>query len=112
MVVDLIINIIVGSIIAAPLLWISGRIIVGADQATFTDAFMISALATGANYILGAYLGQEIAGLAQLAIYLFLVTRYYETGWVKAAIVSVVNVVLGVAVVYLLAVLGIASYLF
>ena len=109
MVVGLIINIVVGSIIAAPILWISGRMIVGSDQATFMDAFMISALATAANVILGAFLGQEIGGLAQLIIYLYLVTRYYETGWVKAAIVAVVNVILGIVVAYILVMLGLAG---
>lgn len=109
MVVDLIINIVVGSIIAAPVLWISGRMIVGSDQATFTDAFMISALATTGNYVLGAFLGQEVGGLAQLLIYLFLVTKYYETGWVKAAIVAVVNVVLGIVIAYVLIILGLSG---
>jgi hypothetical protein len=109
MVVNLIINIIIGSIIAAPILWISGRMIVGSDNATFTDAFMISALATAANYILGSFLGQEIGGLAQLLIYLYLVTKYYETGWVKAAIVAVVNVLLGVVVAYIMIMLGLAG---
>ncbi len=70
---------------------------------------MISALATTANYVLGAFVGQEIGGLAQLLIYLYLVTRYYETGWVKAAIVAVVNVVLGVVIAYALIILGLSG---
>ena len=111
MVVDLIVSIIVGSIIQAPILWISGRMIVGSDQAKFMDAVIIGALATTANVLLGNFIGVEVGGLAQLLIYLYLVTKYYETSWVKAAIVSVVNVVLGVVVVYALAVLGIASYI-
>lgn len=109
MVVNLIISIVVGSIIAAPILWISGRMIVGSDNATFSDAFMISALATTANILIGSFVGQEIGGLAQLLIYLYLVTKYYETGWVKAAIVAVVNVVLGIVVAYVLIVLGLSG---
>ena len=111
MIVETIIGIIVGSIIQAPVLWISGRILVGADQAKFMDAVWITALATTANIVLGSFIGSEVGGLAQLLIYLFLVSKYYETGWVKAAMVAVLNVVIGIVVVWALAFLGIASYL-
>jgi len=111
MIVEAAIGIIVGSIIQAPVLWISGRILVGAEQAKFMDAVWISVLATTANILLGMFVGAEVGGIVQLLIYLFLVSKYYETGWVKAAMVAVLNVVIGVVVVYGLAVLGIASYL-
>ncbi len=111
MVVNLIISIVVGSLIQAPILWISGRMIVGSDQAKFMDAVWIGALATTASVLLSSFIGAEVGGLAQLLIYLYLVTKYYETSWTKAAIVAVVNVVLGIVVVYVLAILGVASYL-
>ena len=111
MIVEAITGIIVSSIIQAPILWVSGRILVGADQAKFMDAVWITALATTANIALGSFIGSEVGGLAQLLIYLFLVSKYYETGWVKAAMVAVLNVVIGIVVVWALAFLGIASYL-
>ena len=111
MVVETIIGIIVGSIIQAPVLWISGRVLVGPDQAKFMDAVWISALATTANILLGSFFGSEVGGIVQLLIYLFLVSKYYETGWVKAAMVAVLNVIIGIIVVWALAFLGIASYL-
>ena len=83
----------------------------GSNQAKFMDAVLIGALATTANVLLGAFIGQETGGLVQLLVFLYLVTKYYETSWTKAAIVAVVNVVLGVVVVYALAILGVASYL-
>ena len=112
MIVETITEILVSSIIQAPILWISGRILVGADQAKFMDAVWISALATTANILLGSYVGTEVGGLVQLAIYLFLVSKYYETGWVKAAMVAVLNVVIGAIVMYALLYLGVTSFLF
>jgi len=112
MIVETITEILVSSIIQAPILWISGRILVGADQAKFMDAVWISALATTANILLGSYVGTGVGGLVQLAIYLFLVSKYYETGWVNAAMVAVLNVVIGAIVMYALLYLGVTSFLF
>jgi len=112
MIVEAITGIIITSIIQAPILWISGRILVGADQAKFMDAVWISALATTANILLGSFIGIEVGGLVQLAIYLFLVSKYYETGWIKAAMVAVLNVVIGAIVMYALLYFGVTSFLF
>lgn len=112
MVVEAIIVIIVNSIIQAPILWISGRILVGTDQAKFMDAVWITALATTANIVLGSLIGSEVGGLVQLLIYLFLVSKYYETGWVKAAMVAVLNVVISAIIMWALLFLGVTSVLF
>ena len=112
MIVEAIIGIIAGSIIQAPILWISGRILVGADQAKFMDAVWISVLATTANIVLGMFVGVEAGGIVQLLIYLFLVSKYYETGWVKAAMVAVLNVVISAIIMWALLFLGVTSFLF
>ncbi len=112
MIIEAITGIIVGSIIQAPILWISGRILVGTDQAKFMDAVWITALATTANIVLGSFIGSEVGGLVQLLIYLFLVSKYYETGWIKAAMVAVLNVVIGAIIMWTLLFLGVTSVLF
>ena len=50
--------------------------------------------------------------MVQLLIYLFLVSKYYETGWVKAAMVAVLNVVIRAIIMWALLFLGITSVLF
>jgi hypothetical protein len=40
-------------------------------------------------------LGQSLAALAQLVVYLALILRYYETDYMMAAVIAVVNTVLG-----------------
>ena len=112
MIVEAITGIIVSSIVQAPILWISGRILVGTDQAKFMDAVWITALATTANIVLGSLIGSEVGGLVQLLIYLFLVSKYYETGWVKAAMIAVLNVVISAIIMWALLFLGITSVLF
>lgn len=62
MIVEVITGIIVSSIIQAPILWISGRILVGTDQAKFMDAVWITALATTVNIVLGSLIGSEVGG--------------------------------------------------
>jgi hypothetical protein len=76
------------------------------------DAVWITALATTANIVLGILIGSEVGGLVQLLIYLFLVSKYYETGWVKAAMVAVLNVVISAIIMWALLFLGITSVLF
>ena len=112
MIIEAITGIIVSSILQAPVLWISGRILVGADQAKFMDAVWTSALAITANIVLGMFIGSEVGGLAQLVIYLLLVSKYYEIGWVKAAMVAVLNVVINAIILWALLFLGVTSVLF
>ncbi|MCJ7731065.1 hypothetical protein MUP51_02000, partial [Candidatus Bathyarchaeota archaeon] len=61
--------VLVSILIQAPVLWIAGRMIVGADRAKFMDAVMITIAAVIANAVIGAFLGQSIAGLVQLVVY-------------------------------------------
>jgi hypothetical protein len=76
-------------IVQAPALWLAGRFIVGAQKAKFMDAVWITVLGMILNAVIAMFVGGEIAGLVQLLAYLYLVKKYYETGWVNAAIVSV-----------------------
>jgi hypothetical protein len=99
-------TIIVGIIVQAPALWLAGRFIVGAEKAKFMDAIWITVLGAILNAVIGALIGGGIAGLAQLVAYLYLVKQYYETGWVNAAIVSIVAVVILFVVMFGLAMLG------
>jgi len=91
----LIAYVIVSILVQAPVLWIAGRTIVGAEKARFMDAVTITVLAVLVNAVTGAFLGKNVAGLVQLVAYLFLIVKYYETDWIKSVIVSVVNTVLG-----------------
>ena len=47
----LVVNIIVGIIVLAPVLWIAGRLLAGKDKAKFTDALWIVVLGTVVNAV-------------------------------------------------------------
>ncbi len=104
---NLIGTIIVGIIVQAPALWLAGRFIVGAYRAKFMDAVWITVIGSVLNAVIAMFIGGEIAGLVQLVAYLYLVTKYYETGWVKAFIVSILAVVILAVVMMGLAMIGI-----
>jgi len=103
MLIGAIIGYVLASIlIQAPVLWIAGRIVVGEDRAKLIDAVFITIAAVIANTVIGALLGQTLAGLVQLVVYLYLIVRYYETDWVKAAIIAVLNTVIGWIIMWIL----------
>ena len=62
--------------------------------------FSLSAII--ANALIGVLVGRSIAGLAQLVVYLALIGKYYETDWLKAGVIAVVNTVLGWVILWVL----------
>ena len=97
--------IVVSILIQGPVLWLAGRMVVGEERAKFMDAVIITVAAVIANAVVGAFLGQSLGGLVQLVVYLGLIVRYYETGWGNAAIIAVVNTVLGWVISWVLVVI-------
>jgi hypothetical protein len=93
-IVSLLINIVVGVIIMAPVLWIAGRMLVGSTKAKFTDAIMIVVISSVVNGVLSLILGGILGVIAQLLVTLYLIKHYYECGWGKAALVAIVTVVI------------------
>lgn len=104
---NLIGQIIVSIIVQAPALWIAGRLIVGADRAKFMDAVWITVLVSVVNTVIAMFIGGEIAAIVELVAYLYLVKKYYETGWGSAAVIAIATVVILVVVFFVLAMLGI-----
>jgi hypothetical protein len=125
----LFINIVIWVIIVAPALWISGRIIAGKQKAKFTDALWIVIIGTIIFYfthfaitsffagVFGAGLfAALISYLVLLIIWLALVKHFFDCGWLKALLISVVAVVVALVIWFIigliLALLNIASNLF
>ncbi|HIH89198.1 TPA: hypothetical protein HA344_08325 [Candidatus Bathyarchaeota archaeon] len=108
-IVTILISIIGGAIIMAPVLWIAGRMLVGSTNAKFTDAIMIVVLSSIANTVVGLFIGGIIGSLASLVVTLYLIKKYYECSWGKAAVVAIVTTVIFVIIAVVLGmVLGIS----
>jgi hypothetical protein len=102
------ISVVVGIIVMAPVLWIAGRLLVGASKAKFTDAIVIVVLGSVVGAVISAVLSGFIGALVQIVVYLFLIKKYYECSWLKALAVAVVTVVIFAIVALILGVLGFA----
>jgi len=104
----LLISIIVNTIIISPVLWLSGRAIVGKEKAKFTDAIWIVILGTVIGTFFGAFFSGIIATVILLILWLALVKHFFDCGWLKAFVVSILAVIIFVVIVAILALIGIA----
>jgi hypothetical protein len=105
-IVSILINVVVGVIVTAPVLWIAGRLLVGASRAKFMDAITIVVLGNIAGAVISAIVGGFIGALVQIVVFLFLIKKYYECSWMKALAVAVVTVVIFAIIALILGVLG------
>lgn len=105
--ISLIINIIVNIIFISPILWLSGRLLVGAQKAKFTDALWIVVLGTIISSIFGYFFQGIIASFILLVILLGLVKHFFDCGWLKALVISVIAVIIYIAITIILVLIGI-----
>lgn len=103
----LLIQIVVGVIVLAPVLWIAGRLLAGRDKAKFTDALWIVVLGTVIGAVVGAYVGGLIAAVIMFIVWLGLIKHFFDCGWLKAFAIAVVAVIIYVIIAFILALIGI-----
>jgi hypothetical protein len=108
----LVIHIIVNIIILAPVLWLSGRLLVGKDKAKFTDAVWIVVLGTVVGAIFGYFFSGWVALIIELVLWLLIVKHFFDCGWLKALAISIIAVVIFAVIVVILALIGFALFFF
>jgi hypothetical protein len=104
--VNAILNIIVPTIILSPVLWLSGRALVGKDKAKFLDAVWIILLGATFGTIFSAIFTGLIASLIQLIVWLALVKHFFDCGWLMALAISILAVIIFIILAVLLGFLG------
>jgi len=102
----LVLQIIVNTVIIGPVLWLSGRALVGKEKAKFTDGLWIAALGTIIGAIFGYFFTGIIAAIIMLIIWLGLIKRFFDCGWGKALLIAIVAVIIFIIIGVVLAVLG------
>lgn len=107
-IVGLLISIVVGIIVVAPVLWIVGRALVGKDKAKFTDAIWIVTLGIVIGSILGALIGGIIAAVIMFIVWLALIKHFFDCGWLMAFAIAVVAVIVFIVIIVILALVGVA----
>ena len=110
--IALLIQIVVGTIIVAPVLWLAGRALVGKEKAQFTDAVWIVVLGTVIGAVVGAYFSGLIVAVIMLAVWLALIKHFFDCGWVMALAIAIIAVIIFIVVVAVLALIGIGILTF
>jgi hypothetical protein len=105
-IVALLIQVIVGIVIIAPVLWLAGRALVGKDKAKFTDAILIVVLGTVIGAIVGALLGSLASAVIMFVVWLALIKHFFDCGWLKALVIAIIAVIIFIVIVAILAILG------
>ena len=100
------INVIVNIIVLSPLLWLSGRAIVGKKKAKFTDALFIVIVGTVVGALFGAFFTGFLASIIQLILWLLTVKYFFDCGWGKSLAISIVAIIIFAIVAVVLGVLG------
>ena len=90
--------------ILAIVLHIAGLIVVGGKRALFSDAFIISFLGTILSTLFILFIPYGlIALLLSIFVWLLLIKRLYETGWLGAIAVGILAIIIFLVVLVLLA---------
>jgi len=104
---SLLIQIVVNVIVLAPILWLSGRALVGKDKAKFTDAVWIVVLGVVLGAIVNFFVSGLIAAVILFIVWLALIKHFFDCGWLKAFIIAVLAVIIFIIIVAILAIIGI-----
>jgi hypothetical protein len=94
------VNFVIGLIILTIVFYIAGRVVVGKKRALFSDAFVISLLGTTVAIVVSLFMPnlQLISLVLSLIVWLLLIKRYYETGWLGALAVAILAVIIYVVI--------------
>jgi len=103
--VALLIQIVVGIIVVAPVLWLVGRALVGGQKAKFTDAIWIVVLGTIIGAVVGVFVGSLISALIMFVVWLALIKHFFDCGWLKAFLIAVIAVIIFIVIVAVLAII-------
>lgn len=105
----IVVEIIVGVIIVAPILWLVGRAMVGGAKAKFTDALWIVVLGVVVNALLGAFIQGTLGLVVTLIVWIALIKHFFDASWGKAVLIGIAAVVLLVIIILVLAAIGIGA---
>jgi hypothetical protein len=101
------VQIIVGIIIIAPVLWVAGRVLVG-HKAKFSHAIWIVVLGIIIGVIIGALVGNGLlSAVIMFFVWLYLIKHFFECGWLHAFAIAIIAVIIFIVIAAILVALGI-----
>ncbi len=109
--VALFIQIVVSTVILAPVLWLAGRGLVGKEKAKFADAVWIVLLGTIIGTVVNSVSSGLVAAVIMFIIWLALIRHFFDCGWLMALAIAIIAVIIFVVIGVLLAIVGIGLLL-
>ena len=104
----LLIDLVIKIVVLAPAFWLAGRALVEKEKAHFIDAVWLVILGTLIGGIFSYFeIVVIIALIIQLLIWLGLVKHFFDTGWLKAFVISVLAIIILVVISFILGLIGI-----
>jgi hypothetical protein len=94
----LVVQIVVGTIILAPVLWLAGKALVGGEKAKFLDAVWIILLGTIIGAVVGSFVGGLVSAILMFIIWLALIKHFFDCGWLMALAIAIIAVILFVII--------------
>jgi len=90
--------------VLAVVLYLAGLVVVGGKRALLSDAFIISLLGTVLSTLFFMFIPYRLVALAlSIIVWLLVIERLYETGWLGAIAVGILAIIIFLAVTILLA---------
>jgi hypothetical protein len=91
-------------LVSTVFLYLAGLIVVGKKRALLTDAFIISLLGTVLSTLFLMFIPYPLIKLFLfIFVWLLLIKRFYETGWLGAIAVAILTVIISLAITIILA---------
>ena len=104
----IVVQIIVGIIILAPVLWLAGKALVGGRKAKFTDAIWIIVLGVVIGALVGALVNSSLlSAIIMFFVWLGLIKHFFDCGWLRAFAIAIFTVIIFIIIAAILAVIGI-----
>jgi len=95
---------VVNLFVLALVLYLAGLVVVGGKRALFSDAFIVSLLGTVFSTLFFLFIPYRLISLVLgIVVWLLLIKRFYETGWLGAVVVGLLAIVIFLAVTVILA---------
>ena len=110
-IVDALINIVVSTIVLSPVLWFTGRSLVGKEKAKFFDAIWIVLLGTVLGAVVGFFLPALVAAIVMFIVWLALIKHFFDCGWGKALLIAIIAVIIYIIIGVLIGlIVGVAVF--
>ncbi|MEM3364943.1 MAG: hypothetical protein QXM93_00825 [Candidatus Methanomethyliaceae archaeon] len=106
-VVTILLYIIINIIVIAPVLWISGRLLVGKEKAKFTDSVCIVVLGVFLGSFVNFFIGGLLAALIMFVVLLALIKHFFDCGWLKAFAIALFSAIIFLVLIIVMALVGI-----